>query len=251
VAGAEPDVTVEAHRRDGSRPGVVAQIVACTVAFIAWSPADPSGETILKNVEAQLSGVNDYTVMLDISVDVERLNIPPMHVRMYFKRPDKVHFDSEGFAMLPREGLAFSASGLLSRYTVAQAGRETLGGSPLFKVTLSAKSDRMRARTMHVYVHPGRWTTEKLVIPQAGERLMSITFRYEKVDAFWLPSELVASFEAAPVDSTEASLQDLGPAQRPRTMPRTGTVTVRYSKYALNTGLSDKIFQEDSKPSSE
>ena len=93
-------------------------------AFALVHGGEPSGEAILRNVQSRIAEVRDYTVHLDVVADIERLNVPEMHVTMYFKQPDKVHLDAEGFAMLPREGLALNVDKLLSRYFVEHVERD-------------------------------------------------------------------------------------------------------------------------------
>ena len=205
---------------------------------------DPSGETILRNVESRLASVRDYTVSLDVVADIERLNVPPMHVTMYYKQPDRIHLDAEGFALLPREGLQPDVGKLLARYTVAGAARDTLDGLPVRKVTLQAKSDRTFPRSLSVYVNPERWTTERIVTTGAADRLVTISFSYMQVDGVWLPGGMTAAFALAQADSAETDLPPAAPL-RGQQKPRNGTVTVRYSNYRLNTGLSDDIFTKD------
>ena len=221
--------------------------MACWCAVVYPQPGkDPDGDTILRNAESRLSSLQDYTVTLGITVDVERLNVPPMQVRMYFKQPDRVHFDAKGFAMLPREGLAMNIGRLRARYDPGSVDRDTLGGLPVYRVTLRAKSDRNRVRTILLYVHPRRWTVEKIVSPGMNDRVMSATFTYAQVQGFWLPEEMVASFSTSPADSTDPDLlMDKQMPVRPQGRPRAGSVTVRYSGYAVNTGLSDDLFKED------
>ncbi|MEW6509754.1 MAG: hypothetical protein AB1428_02215 [Bacteroidota bacterium] len=219
-------------------------LLLSSLSVAAVHPGDPSGEEILRKVESRLNRLRDYTVTLNLTADIERLNIPPMAVKMYYKQPDKVHFDSRGFALLPREGVALNIGRLLARYTVTRVGREAAGDARLYKLTLSAKSDRTRIRSIALYVHPGRWTVEKLVSAQPGDREMSATFRYAEIGGFWLPEELIASFHLAPADTTEPGVMDQPPPTRPQLAPRNGTITVRYSEYQLNTGLSDEIFKE-------
>jgi len=210
--------------------------------FTAWRPPDPSGETILKNVQAAFAGVRDYSVTLDITAELDRLNVPPMKVRLYFKQPDKVHFETQGFALLPREGLILNVATLIARYTVDHVDREMVDGVPLYKVRLLARSDRTRLRTMLLYVHPVRWTIERLVTPQPGDRTMTASIRYIQIDGTWLPGAMVASFILAPPDTTDANLFEHVTPTRQLQLPRNGTVTVRYSEYQLNAGLSDSLF---------
>lgn len=222
-------------------PRVVALSVAAAAAVARGG--DPSGETILRNVESRLAAVHDYTVTLDIVADIERLNVPPMHVTMYFKQPDRVHLDAEGFAMLPREGLQPNVGKLLARYTVTRVDRDTLDGVQVQRVSLQARSDRNAARSLAVYVNTGRWTTERIVTTGAGDRLATISFTYENIQGVWLTGGMTAAFSLAPADTTESDLP-AGPL-RAGQKPRNGTVTVRYSNYRLNTGLSDDIFTKD------
>jgi outer membrane lipoprotein-sorting protein len=219
-------------------PRVLALSVAAAAAVARGG--DPGGETILRNVEARLAAVHDYTVTLEVVADIERLNVPPMHATMYFKQPDKVHLDAEGFALLPREGLQQNVGKLLARYTVARVEGDSIDGIPVRKLTLEAKSGRDFPRSLTVYVNPQRWTMERIVTSGAADRVATVSFSYVQVEGVWLPGAMTAAFELAPADSTGMDL----PAApfRPQQKPRNGTVTVRYSNYRLNTGLSDDIF---------
>ena len=222
-------------------PRVFALSVAAAVAVARGG--DTSGEAVLRNVDARLAPVHDYTVTLDVVADIERLNVPPMHASMYFKQPDKIHLDAEGFALLPREGLQPEIGKLLSRYNVAETGSDTLGGVPVRRVTLQAKSERGFPRMLSVYVDPRRWTTERIVTKGSADRVATITFSYIQVDGVWLPGEMTAAFSIAQADSLEGDLP--AAPMRPQQMPRKGTVTVRFSEYRLNTGLNDEIFTKD------
>lgn len=222
-------------------PRVMALSIAAAVAVAHGG--DPAGETVLRNVDARLAPVRDFTVTLDVVADIERLNVPPMHATMYFKQPDKVHLDAEGFAMLPKEGLQPTLGKLLARYTVTGTAGDTLEGIPVRKVILQAKSDRALPRSLTLYVDPSRWTTERIVTTGSGDRLATISFRYADVGGVWLPEEMTAALTSAPADSAETDL----PASpiRPAQMPRRGKITVRYTDYRLNTGLGDEIFAKD------
>ena len=99
-------------------------------------PQELSGEEILDRVEQTLTRVDDYTVTLDIVADIEGLSVPPMKVTMYFKQPDNVHFDSEGFALIPREGMAMSLAKLKENFSVGRVDRDTVHGEPAYRLTL-------------------------------------------------------------------------------------------------------------------
>jgi len=74
---------------------------------------------------------------------------------------------------------------------------------------------------------------------------VNVSFRYARVEDHWLPEQMTARFSMAPADTSGAEAAE-GPAPfPPRQVPRNGTVTVHYSSYRINTGLSDEIFMKD------
>ncbi len=75
-------------------------------AIVHSLPKNPTADEIMSNVVKGFEGVNDFIVNISADVNMERAQIPSMHATMYFKRPDKIHFDSPGFLLVPREGLA-------------------------------------------------------------------------------------------------------------------------------------------------
>lgn len=228
----------------------IALLLCVTVMGFAQVPVPLSGEQILNNVEERFAGIDDYTVDLDVVVDLERLSVPPMHVRMYFKRPEKVHFESEGFALLPREGIALGFGRLRSRYSIESVRKDTLEGSPLIVLTLKPKNDKSKLNDVLLYVDPTRWTATRCVSPLPDGRTMTASFEYQDVDGHLLPATLSVMFASLPGDTTDTSNIDviITPTRRPQ-LPRNGTVTIRYSKYRLNTGLSDEVFEQKDRKS--
>jgi hypothetical protein len=112
-----------------------------------------SGAGILQNVAKGSEGVQDFVATIEAKVDMDRLRVPKMNATLYFKKPDKVHFDSPGFAMLPREGVLLNAATLQARYDAAVIGEEGTEGKKLMKLQLTGKeqnicgSTRLRGRS--------------------------------------------------------------------------------------------------------
>jgi|WetSurMetagenome_2_1015567.scaffolds.fasta_scaffold29654_3 outer membrane lipoprotein-sorting protein len=223
-------------------------IVLLTVSHLAFAQK-PTGEEVLRNAEQNFHDVKDYTVTLDIVADIERVKVPPMHATMYFKQPEKVHFDSKGFVFLPREGMGVQFGQLTQRYAVDSVGRETADGVVQYRLVLHPRDEKAVIRRMFMWVDGKRWTPERLLIPQADGRAVEAAFTYQQIDRFWLPRELVVSF-STPEKDTTAAAPNTNPFMRslpagPRGNTRTGKITVRYSEYRVNTGLSDSLFTSE------
>ncbi len=206
----------------------------------------PTGEEILRKAEQNFHDVKDYTVTLDIISDIERMKVPPMHAKMYFKQPEKVHFDAKGFVFLPREGMGLQFGQLTQRYAVDSSARETVEGVMMHRLVLHPRDEKAVVRRVFMWIDGNRWTPERVLIPGADGRAVEARFTYQQVDHFWLPSQLVVSFSAPEKDSTAAAPNTNPFARGLPTMPRgntrSGKVTVSYSDYRVNIGLSDSLF---------
>lgn len=206
----------------------------------AVSAGTPSGEEILGKVEENFRGIEDYTVTLDVTVDLERLSVPPMHVTMYFKRPDRVHFSSQGFALLPKESIAFTSSGLLMHFTVEQTTERRDSTGLRYDLMLKPKKDKTGLRRLMLTVNGEHWVPERLAAPQFDGRVMEAVFHHERVEGHWLPVSLDVTFAASEVPEQEQALP--GTPRSP--VPRNGSISIRFSHYLLNTGLDDAVFAE-------
>ena len=126
------------------------------------------------------------------------MSVPPMNATMYFKKPDKVHFDAKGFAILPREGLTLNpatAAGAIS----GGRGRARYAGREARAEVDDASAERPGAHdgACILYVDPDRWTPEKFTTAGIDGRTMSASFTHTRVDSFWLASNLFVEFSAA------------------------------------------------------
>jgi outer membrane lipoprotein-sorting protein len=205
----------------------------------------PSGDSILKKIERTFQSVDDYTVTLDIVTSIERTKIPPMKATMYFKQPEQVHFVSTGFALLPREGMGTQFGRMTKRYTVDSVAREMKEGIPVYRLLLSPRDLRAMTYRARMWVHGIRWTPERVEVPQSDGRAMTALFTYAEIEGHWLPSNIVVSFAMGTQDSTAApqnSQTDRTGMAAQRPGGRTGSVTIRYSDYRINTGLPDSLF---------
>lgn len=206
----------------------------------------PTADEILRRVEEGLRGVKDYTVHLRATVDMERLQVPSMEATMYFKAPDKIHFESQSFAMLPREGLALNPADLRRKFDGELLGKDTVGGAVCHVVRLQPRGDETVRKAVTLWIDPARWVVMQMrTQPFEGRRLVA-RFSYARVDGrFWLPETLAASFETLGGPAEAGAPVPGGPeAQAQRRPLRQGSITVIYSDYEVNTGLTDEFFEE-------
>jgi len=206
-------------------------------------------DTLLAKVADGFADVRDFIVTIDAEVRMEQVQVPNMHATMYFKRPDKIHFDSQGFLFVPRDGIALNPAVLSERYDASLVQTEGLDGKMLYKLQLAAKETKTKIRQMYVWIESANWTIAKIeTIPYEG-RTLSMVFTYGLVQKkFWLPVKIIFSLGSAaerdktPDDLSSQQADKFGHMQR--TMPRNGSVTILYSDYQVNTGIDDSVFEK-------
>ena len=222
------------------------------ITFAQKQSEAPNADTILARVVKGFADVQDFAVTIDAEVKMERVQVPKMHAMMYFKMPDKVHFTSQGFLFVPRDGVTMNPVVLSQRYDASFIGTDTIEGLKLFKLQLAAKEKKTKLRQMYAWIDPVYWTIAKIeTIPYEG-RTLSMAFDYEFLqEKFWLPSKMIVTFgstmevERVANDSISQPYGQFNRMQRP--MPRNGTVTILYSGYKVNVGLDDAVFEEKQK----
>jgi outer membrane lipoprotein-sorting protein len=251
------DLTTKAQRHKvmlkKRAPGFRPKKSSCLRAFVVFflpiflantSFSQPSGEQILKNIEANYAGIEDYTVALDVAVDLERMKVPKMQATMFYKKPDKVTFKSEGFALLPKEGVGITPGSLSSRFDVQNV--EEKKNAERYVLTMTMKSDKTKLRKAFVVVNSANWTVASISTPQSDDRQMNAAFDYQRVAGHWLPVMLNVVFTS---DTTTKEAGDpfgqITGAVRTSQIPRKGSISVRYSDYRLNTGLKDEVFEQE------
>lgn len=217
--------------------------------FAQKAAKNMNADEILAKVVKGFNEVKDFSAVIDAEINMERVQIPKMHAELFFKRPDKVHFSSQGFLLMPREGVAINPAMLQEHYLTTSALRDTVDGIMMFKLLLAAKDAKTRLRALSIWVDPTNWTVTKIeTIPYEG-RTLSMMFTYEcQQERYWLPSKLVAAFasESDKVQKGSSSSDNQFDVAQ-RSMPRSGKITVVYSNYKINIGLLDDIFEKNEK----
>jgi hypothetical protein len=194
--------------------------------------------------------VEDYTVNLDITADLQGMSIPPSQVRMSFKYPDRTRFDAEDFAVVPREALDLTPAHILDRFSVEYVAHDTLGSDPAYRLLLRALPQRTRFRMAEIVVHAGHWTIDRLTASLPGGQTVDARFVHAPVEGHWLPRLLTITFTAPPGGRVELPPPGVQKPDAGFQTPsfRSGTVSVRYSGYRIHAGLPDSLFSSVPRP---
>ncbi len=204
-----------------------APVIAITlVAGLCWA-VTPSADEILTRALSLHQAIQDYTATVSVSFDVPGLDIPNRTAKVYVKLPDKVHVESKGIVVLPRDALLFGnlAARIKEGARVVLAGSDDSNDPPVYCLKIIPKDQDDRVRAL-MWIEGDTWnikTTELWNGPNLG---LQINWHHTKIgDRYWMPSRLVCRIPGGVIGESEP-----------------GIITVTFSNYAINTGLSDEFF---------
>ena len=203
---------------------------------------------VLKHLQSTFAQVKDYRVRLHAEVDMERVKVPPMDVIVYFKQPDRIHLQSKGFSILPRQGLFFNPNQFSQEdYYMSFLGKETLNKNEVYKIELVPRKEEIKIRKLIMWVDPERWITIKIHTVSWQGQSAEVDFDYSLFqDKYWLPVQAIAiinlkGFRGFSHFHGGNEAEKGGSA---KSVDRKGSITIQFTDYEINTGLSDFIFEK-------
>ena len=217
-------------------------LVLSTIGFSQSKDPDEILKTVIKNFDR----VQDYVVDVNIKVDVQGVKVPETKAKIYFKQPDKIHLESEGFAMLPKDGMLFSPSSLLKKdYTAIYEKDVELNGAKVSVIKVIPSGDQSEIILSTLWVDQSKKIIRKIESTTKSDGTFSIDFNYNDEIKFPLPTQIVFYFNLDKMN-LQLNNKNSDPDNRKRGFDSTtkGKVVVKYSNYVINKGINDSVFEE-------
>lgn len=216
--------------------------------FVFAQSKDP--DEILNRVVENFNKVQDYTVDVSIKVDVEFIKVPETKAKIFFKQPDKIHLQSDGFAMLPKNGMEFSPSALINKEHTAIYEKDVLlNGVNTSLVKVIPLGDQGDVILSSIWVDQAKQVIMKVESTTKTNGTFTIDFTYSKDFKYPLPKEIVFSFNVDKMN-IPATISGETTTEKPKKKKgkadsvTKGKVIVKYSNYDVNKGIADSIFEK-------
>jgi len=213
-------------------------------------PQNKDPDLILKKVIESFSKIKDYEVDVQVKVDVDFIKVPDTKAKIYFKQPDKINFESDGFAMLPKEGINFSPLSFLKKdYTALYQKEDYLDGHPVSVIKIIPSSEKGDIVLTTLWVDQTHNIIRKVESTTKTNGTFTIDLKYDKEKKdFYLPDSMIFGFNIDKMNLSKAFTGQTETESRKNIgKSASGRVYISYSNYKVNKGLSDKIFEKKKK----
>ena len=217
-------------------------------AFQSWGD-ELSANDVLKNLQKTFAEIEDYTVLLRVKTDIQQIRVPQRDVKVFFKQPDKLHLQSKGFAMLPKEGMFINPNQFNREdYYMSLLGKENLKGRSAYKLELVPRNVKVRVRKLIIWIDTARWVSLKIDTVTWRGQSIEIQFDYEKFqDKYWLPIKATATVDLEGFRGFSSFHDRHGWEDESETedSAKPGEIIVQFRDYKINEGIPDSIFEEE------
>jgi outer membrane lipoprotein-sorting protein len=207
-------------------------------------------DKILENVVDNFSKVQDYSVDVNIKIDVEFIKVPETKAKIFFKQPDKIHLESDGFAMLPKNGMEFSPTALITKeHTAIYEKDVVLNGVNTSLIKVIPLGDQGDVILSTLWVDQVMNVIRKVESTTKTNGTFTIDFSYAKDLKYPLPSEIIFSFNVDKMNIPATISGETAPENPKKKKGRSdgvtkGKVIVKYNNYEVNKGIADSIFEK-------
>ncbi len=206
----------------------------CGVFALMLASATPARAlTAMQMVERALQNtqrVEDYTATVTVAVAAPNVNIARRHAKVYYKQPNKVHVDSEGLAIIPRDALLLGNLSLhLKDYATASFVAEgEISGRPVQCIKLAPREMGPGSGRVLLWIDNEYYLLLKSEVWRGDKRQLTVRFHHSQVSGYWMPRYIVT-------DVAKGALRD---------RESEAHIRLQFTDYRINTGLPDSIFEE-------
>ncbi len=209
-----------------------------------------SAEEIIQKVKARLDKVNDYEANAKMKTNVLFIKAPIANVKVYFKKPDKLRIKNEsGISFIPKGSVNISLGSIFrdpNGFNIIDMGKEATTDLRIIKLLPNDENADVVLSTLYIDQASSVIRKAKTTTKENGTYELEMT--YGKYAEYGLADQLIFTFNTSEYklpkgitfDYDDGSSKE---AKLEKAKNKKGRVEITYSKYTINHGLPDSVFQ--------
>lgn len=221
-------------------------IIIFLFCFLAVSGQETNPNRLIQLVKDNFLTIEDYSVDVTISVDISILKAPTTNAKIFFKQPNKVKIKSDGFAIIPKQGLNFFPTELLeSDYTALYIKSDVFNNFQVDVIKVVPMSDTSDIILTTLWIDPLIKVIRKIEMNTKSIGMVDVELRYNDPIERVLPSEAKFTFQTGKSNSDSPDEPKDKKRKGFSSQKISGTAIIKYSNYKINQGISDSIFEKE------
>ena len=197
----------------------------------------------------RLNAVADYKADVNVKASIPSISIPVTNAKVYFKKPTKFKVVSNSIVILPKQGMSDLNAFFTNpkKYTQVPGEIKMLNGVRTQLITLLPSEESSEIILAKLYVGTSEPLLYKAIITTKSSGNFTIDYTYSDAKKFALPSRMVFTIDVKKFKmpkSVASNIRSTGPT-KPVNQEQKGTITITFSNYLINKGISDSFFTKN------
>lgn len=205
-----------------------------------------SADGLVAALKARLDGVRTYTADVRIAVDIPFLKAPEQKARIFFEAPDRTAVQSDGFAMIPKQGADMSAARVLSMpHTAVLVGTATFQGTAMQKVRIIPNDDDADIKVATLWVDTTLMVVRKVesTTKTNGTIVAELVYDNGPARSYGLPSYVKLMFDVGAFELPKTMTGDFDAPSTPKGKgPQQAVVQLWYTGWTFNKPIPKGTF---------
>lgn len=219
--------------------------------FIAFSFAvhAQSAEELLKGVIDKMDLVEDYKGDVQIKASIPFIKVSIAKATLYFKKKDKFKVESQGIAILPKQGMSDLTSFLSNKkkYTTVLGDSKTINEHKTQLISILPTEEDSEFILAKVYISPSESLIYRTVLTTKSSGTVSIDYEYNLNKKYGLPSKMTFTFDLKKFKLPKSVASDIRNNDKKKKYKENekGKIILTFTNYDVNKGISDDFFKKD------
>lgn len=205
-------------------------------------------DVLLEHIKIKLDKVKDYSAEGKLKTNVIFIKAPVAEIKIYYKKPDKMKIVNEkGISFIPKGSVNVNLAKFLSAsddYEIVDAGKDSKTGFRILKLLPNGEQSEIVLSTL--YIDEKKELIKRAKNTTRDNGTYELELSYGKYEEFGLPDKVIFSFNVKDYKLPKGVTfdYDSGSSKNPEEniKNKKGQVEIIYSKYEINRGVNDKIF---------
>ncbi|MEA3499762.1 MAG: hypothetical protein U9R41_01895 [Candidatus Marinimicrobia bacterium] len=202
-----------------------------------------NAEYYINKLNSEMAKVSDLQVNMWVRSRLPGMTVPDRNTKFYFKRPDKIHIADKKSLFIPREALLLDLSILVdSTCAVKLMDKNFKSDKPFVSLEILKPYEDRKIKFITI-IDTMKWAFHQIGIDDSPKMSAKVDFIQMEIDSLvWLPKEIKVMMESKEFEKQNVQ----NPRRRHAKKEKSdfGYAYIKFSKYKINNGLSDDIFDE-------